>query len=179
MQPMSGPPDNAEGVASVRGKSDRSGPAAEPHTVDPGPGSELVIPVVEERARIDKRVVETGRVRVSTHTETTEQVLRESLRSDAVGVTRVSVNRTLAEGEAVPVARTEGGVTIIPVLEEILVVEKRLVLKEEVHIRRTTSGEDVEVPVTLRKQRAVVERLSADGHVTNTTASTRSEETSS
>jgi stress response protein YsnF len=44
------------------------------------------------------------------------------------------------------------------VLEEVLVVEKRLVLKEELHIRRRVETETVEVPVTLRKQRAVVER---------------------
>jgi stress response protein YsnF len=59
-------------------------------------------------------------------------------------------------------------VTIIPVLEEVLVVEKRLVLKEEVHIRSTTSGEDVEVPVTLRRQRAVVERVGPEGGITET-----------
>ena len=120
-------------------------------------------PLIEETARIDKRAVETGRVRVSTHTETIDQVLRETLRSDMVGVTRVPLNRTLAEGEAVPQIRTENGVTIIPVLEEILVVEKRLVLKEEVHVRQTTSGEDVEVPVMLRRQHAVVERIGPDG----------------
>ena len=90
-------------------------------------GEEVVLPLIEETARIDKRAVETGRVRVSTHTETIDQVLRETLRSDMVGVTRVPLNRTLAEGEAVPQIRTENGVTIIPVLEEILVVEKRLV----------------------------------------------------
>jgi uncharacterized protein (TIGR02271 family) len=142
-------------------------------------GETRMIPVVEETARIEKQAVETGRVRVRTETETQDQILRESLRSDNVAVTRVPVNRTLAEGEAAPVARVEGGVTIIPVLEETLVVEKRLVLKEEVHIRQSSADEDVEVPVTLRKQRAVVERLSADGHVTDTTAQTKSEETSS
>ena len=51
-----------------------------------------------------------------------------------------------------------GDLTIVPVVEEVLVVEKRLVLKEELHIRRTSQTELVEVPVTLRKQRAVVER---------------------
>ncbi|MCJ2086982.1 YsnF/AvaK domain-containing protein [Methylobacterium sp. E-005] len=56
--------------------------------------------------------------------------------------------------------------TIIPVLEEILVVEKRLVLREEVHVRQTTAGEDVEMPVTLRRQHAVIERVSPEGHVT-------------
>jgi stress response protein YsnF len=59
--------------------------------------------------------------------------------------------------------RTEGDVTILPILEEVLVVEKRLVLKEELHIRRHLARENVEVPVTLRKERAVVERLTADG----------------
>jgi stress response protein YsnF len=140
-------------------------------------GESLTIPVVEETARIEKQVTATGRIRV--RTETHDQILRESLRSDCVAVTRVPVNRTLASGEAAPVARVEDGVTIIPVLEEILVVEKRLVLKEEVHIRQTSSDEDVEVPVTLRRQRAVVERLSADGQTTDTTARTGSEESSS
>jgi stress response protein YsnF len=48
-------------------------------------------------------------------------------------------------------------------LEEVLVIEKRLVLKEEVHIRQELSHETVEVPITLRKQRAVVERFDAEG----------------
>lgn len=130
-------------------------------------GETVVIPIVEETARIEKRAVEKGRVRVSTQTDTVEQVLRETLRGDAVGVTRVQINRTFSEGEAAPQVRNEGGVTIIPVLEEILVVEKRLVLKEEVHVRRTTFGEDVEVPVTLRHQRAVVERVSPTGEITD------------
>lgn len=128
-------------------------------------GDATVIPIVEETTRIEKRAVETGQVRVSTHTDTIEQVLRETLRGEALVVTRVPVDRVIAEGEPAPQIRDEGGVTIIPVLEEVLVVEKRLVLKEEVHIRRTASAENVEVPVTLRKQRAVVERVSADGHV--------------
>lgn len=128
-------------------------------------GEEQVLTLIAETARIDKRAVEAGRVRVSTRTETIDEVLRESLRSDHVGVTRVAIGRTLAEGELPPVTRSEGGVTIIPVLEEILVVEKRLVLKEEVHIRQTTAGEAVEVPVTLRRQHAVVERVGADGSI--------------
>ncbi|MCP1538241.1 YsnF/AvaK domain-containing protein [Methylorubrum extorquens] len=128
-------------------------------------GETETIPVIEETARIDKRVVEKGRVRVQTRTETTDDVLRETLRSDVVGVTRIPIDRVIAEGEVAPTIRTENGVTIIPVLEEVLVVEKRLILKEEVHIRQTSSGEAVEVPVTLRRQHAVVERVSADGHV--------------
>ena len=142
-------------------------------------GETLTIPVVEETARIDKRVMETGRVRVSTRTETIDQVLHERLRSDTVEVTRVPVDRTLSPGELPPAVREEDGVTIIPVLEEILVVEKRLVLKEELHIRRSSADEDVEVPVTLRKQRAVVERVDLEGHASEQTDPPSAQETTS
>ena len=61
--------------------------------------------------------------------------------------------------------RTEDGVTIVPILEEVLFVEKRLVLKEELHIRRRVSTETVQVPVVLRKERAVVERVPPEGDI--------------
>lgn len=136
-----------------------------------------VIALAEEKVHIDKRIVEGNRVRVSTRTDIMEQVLRETLRGDAVGVTRVPVDRVIAEGELAPQVRTEAGVTIIPVMEEVLVVEKRLVLREEIHIRQTSSGEDVEVPVTLRKQHAVVEHLGSDGQPLQPHETTISEET--
>lgn len=179
VRPVNGLPDDTADDVSGRPEHDPRSSARSSEVVDREVGPEAVIPVVEERAWVEKRAVETGRVRVSTRTETREQVLRESLRGNAVGVTRIPIDRTLAEGEPVPVMREEGGVTIIPVLEEILVVEKRLVLKEEVHIRQTTSGEDVEVPVTLRRQRAVVERVSADGQVTHEIEAPSDQEASS
>ena len=60
------------------------------------------------------------------------------------------------EVEAAPAVRTAGDTTVVPVLEEVLVVEKRLVLKEEVRIRRITRSDEVETTVPLRRQRAVV-----------------------
>ncbi|WP_426232253.1 DUF2382 domain-containing protein [Pararhizobium sp. DWP3-4] len=59
----------------------------------------------------------------------------------------------------VPQSRVEGDTTIIPVVEEIVVVEKRLVLVEEIRIRQITTTEEVSIPVTLRKQTAIVERI--------------------
>jgi len=94
--------------------------------------------------------------------DTIEEVARAALAEDRVEVTRVPLNR---EVNAAPPVRTEGEVTIVPVMEEVLVVEKRLVLKEELHIRRRITHENVEVPVALRKQRAVIERLTVDGQV--------------
>jgi stress response protein YsnF len=123
------------------------------------PASEDVLPIVEETLRLGTRERVTGKVRVSTTTEIVEEIARADLRSDLVDVTRIAVGRQV---ETVPEVRTEGDVVIVPVVEEILVVEKRLVLKEELHIRRRVETESVEVPVELRKQRAVVERLPVD-----------------
>lgn len=117
--------------------------------------SEEVIPLVEESAVVGKREVVTGRVRVRTVTDTIEELAQADVQHETVEVTRVPVGRVV---ETAPEIRTEGDVTIVPVLEEVLVVEKRLVLKQELHIRRRVEQEAVEVPITLRKQRAIVER---------------------
>ena len=74
--------------------------------------------------------------------------------------TRVPIDRRV---EQVPEIRTENGVTIVPIVEERLVIEKQLFLKEELHIRRDVKTETVEVPVTLRSERAMVERFDANG----------------
>lgn len=114
-----------------------------------------VLQIVEETATLEKRDVVTGRVRVSTRTDTTEELVSAALERRDVEVTRVLVNRDV---DAIPAVRTEGDLTIIPVVEEILVVEKRLVLREEIHLRQVTTTQSVEMPVTLRQQHAVVER---------------------
>ena len=121
------------------------------------------IALVEESARIEKQDVQGDRVRVSTHTDLVEEHVRETLQSDEVEVMRVAVNRLLDHGETPPAVRTEGNVTIVPVFEEVIIAEKRLLLKEEIHIFRDTTAQEVEVPVTLRKQRASVERTGPDG----------------
>ena len=119
------------------------------------------VPLLEEELRVEKQSVATGKVHVRTVVDSIEEIARAELNEEQVEVTRVHVGR---EVTTAPEVRTEGDVVIVPVLEEVLVVEKRLVLKEELHIRRHVSKEIVEVPITLRKQRAVVERVAPDGH---------------
>ena len=109
---------------------------------------------------VSVREAVTGRVRVSTETETFAEVVRQELRGMRAEVVRMPINRALEPGETPPEPRTEGEVMIIPIFEEVIVVEKRLVLKEELHITQHLTTETVEVPVDLRRQRAVVERLS-------------------
>src|SRR3954447_380018 len=117
------------------------------------------IPIAEEELRVEKRETVTGRVRVRTEVDTVEELARASLDTETVEVQRVPIDRMV---DTAPTVRTEGDVTIVPVVEEVVVVEKRLLLKEELHIRRRRTTKDVEIPVTLRKQRAVVERLPPD-----------------
>jgi uncharacterized protein (TIGR02271 family) len=114
-----------------------------------------VLPIVTETATLSKRDVVTGRVRVHTQTTTHEELVSAALERSDVQVSRVPVDREI---DAAPPVRTQGDVTIIPVVEEILVVEKRLVLREEIHIRQTTTTETVEVPVSLRRQDAVIDQ---------------------
>ena len=114
------------------------------------------MPRLEERASVDKRTVMTGKVRVVTHTETVEELVRTVLEGEEADVVTVELDQ-IVTGPAPPI-RTEDGVTIIPVLEEILVVEKQLLLKREIRIRKRPTSETVEIPVSLRKQRAEVER---------------------
>lgn len=116
------------------------------------------LPLVEEEVRIEARPVVTGKVRISTSLDTVEEIARTTLEESRVEVTRVPIGREI---EAVPEVRQEGDVTVIPLFEEVMVLEKKLFLREELHVRRLVSRDTVEVPVTLRKQRAVVERASA------------------
>lgn len=120
---------------------------------------EEVVPVFEEELDVTKRVVGTGRVRVETRTELVDELVKTELANSQFDVERVLVNQVVDEA---PGVKTVGDVTIVPVLEEVLVVEKRLMLKEELHITRRVATEQVEIPVSLRKQRAVVTRIKDD-----------------
>jgi uncharacterized protein (TIGR02271 family) len=92
-----------------------------------------VIPVIQEQATVRKRVVETGKVNVSKQVREYEEIVDIPHVHEEVKVDRVPVNQFV---EAAPEVRTEGETTIIPVLEERYVVEKRLLLVEELHIRK-------------------------------------------
>jgi uncharacterized protein (TIGR02271 family) len=117
---------------------------------------ETVIPVFEEELSVAKHVVETARVRVSKVTHSHEQLVDEMLQHQKVEVERVPIDRPI---EAMPSIRHEGDVTIVPVVEEVLKVERRLVLKEEVRIRQIQQGERHQETVTLRSQEALVTRI--------------------
>jgi stress response protein YsnF len=118
--------------------------------------AEGVIERVEERAVIGKRVVDTGGVRVSTRTEVGTEMVSAALQELKVELEHVPVGRFV---EAMEEPRVEGDVTILPVYEERLVVERRLYLVEEVHMRRVARTHEIQEPVEIRRQVVDVERL--------------------
>jgi len=119
-------------------------------------GENLVVPVVHEELDVHKRWVESGRVRVSKVVHQHEEVVDEPLLREEVEVERIAINRAVDGPVAI---RHEGDVMIVPILEEILVVEKRLLLKEELHIRRRRSEVSHPQRVMLRSEVATVEHV--------------------
>ena len=113
------------------------------------------IPLVEERAIVSKRQVETGRYRVRISVEEREERVPVELSHDEVEIERVPKNLPVQE---LPSVRLEGTTTIIPVVEEVVVVEKRLVLVEEIHVRRRTTTGTEEIPIRVRAEQAAIER---------------------
>ena len=119
------------------------------------------IPVVQEEARVTKRQLDTERVRVRTSFEQRTVTVRDTVSREQIEIRRVPIERAVAE---VPPVREEGDVTIVPVLEERLVVEKRLFLVEEIHLVRRRSVEEVTLPTELRRTVVDVERSTPDNN---------------
>ena len=120
-----------------------------------GDGS-VVVPVVAEQLEVEKRTVEGGGVRIRKTVSEREEVVDEPLMREEVQVRRVPVNKVV-EGP-VPV-RHVGDTMIVSLLEEVLVVEKRLMVKEELHITKEEVESYRPQRVRLRTEEAVVERV--------------------
>lgn len=123
------------------------------------PEPDTIIPVIEETLSIDKQEFVSGRARVETVTDIVEEIVTSDLEFTTVEIDRVAIGMVV---EAMPGIRVEGDVTIIPVVEETVVFEKRLVLREEIRITRRRAARTDETRHALRKQRAIVSRERSD-----------------
>lgn len=126
-----------------------------PQTVD-DEAHGTVIPLFEEAFAVSKRVVPTSRVQVSRVTHSHEELIDELLSREQIEVQRIPIDKPV---DVMPPVREEGDTIIVPVVEEVLKVERRMLLKEEVRIRRLKGTERYQERITLRKQEAVVNRL--------------------
>lgn len=125
-----------------------------------GPTDEKVVPVIEESAVVYKERVVTDRVRLNKQVHEDQEVLNIPIRTETLEVERVPVGRFV---EAAPAIRQEGETTVYPVVEEVLVVEKRLRLVEEVCVTRRQATRHVREQVALRREEITVERIADPG----------------
>ena len=112
--------------------------------------------LLEEELTVGKEAIETGRLRVSKQTYTREVLIDEDFLSEHADIERVPVGRQVFE---MPLIRQEGNTTIVPIVEEVLHTERRLILKEEIKITRRQKTEQFHDRVTLRYQEAVITRV--------------------
>jgi uncharacterized protein (TIGR02271 family) len=120
---------------------------------------QVVIPVMQEELRIDKRVVDTGKgLRVRKTVSEHEQVIDQPLLHDELVVEHVPVGQMVTASE-LPTTRYDGDTLVVPVFEEVLVVEKQTRLKEEVRITRRKRETHAPQSVVLKSEQVSVERF--------------------
>ncbi len=121
---------------------------------------EVVVPVLSEELHADAVPVVTGGVRVTKHVLTHDEVLEQELRKSHAEVKRVKTNR-LVDGPQ-PVQRV-GNTLIIPVVSEVLRIEKQWVVVEEIHVTQTEQTETSRQTVQVNREEVEIERLDESG----------------
>ncbi|HEV2107614.1 MAG TPA: YsnF/AvaK domain-containing protein [Thermomicrobiales bacterium] len=110
---------------------------------------ELIIPVHEEVLVPETHETNLGKVIIRKRIEEVPVSTSVDVERDQVVVERVEINQPV---DTVPGPRQEGDTLIIPVVEEVLFTEKRLMLREEIRITRQRLTEAVAVEETLRRE---------------------------
>ena len=122
--------------------------------------NQIRVPVLEERLEVGTRPTELGEVRLHKTIETFEEVARQAVLREDVVVERVAMDREL---DAPLEPHMDGDWFVVPIMEEVLVVQKRLVLKEEVRIKKRQVTEEYEVREHLRREHLEVEDATTHG----------------
>jgi stress response protein YsnF len=136
--------------------------------------SDYVVPVVSEELHADVIPVETGSVRVVKRVEGHDEILRQELRKGRVEVRRVRTDRVVDGPQQ---SYREGDTLIVPVVSEILRVQKQWVVTEEIHITQIEEREVVEQKVAVNREVVEVERFDGAGNVISSAADSVGDET--
>jgi uncharacterized protein (TIGR02271 family) len=84
--------------------------------------------LLAEELAVGKEAVETGRVRVSKQTHTREVAVNEILLRESAEIETIPIGRQIFE---MPAVRHEGETIIVPIVEEVIHTERRLMLKKK------------------------------------------------
>jgi uncharacterized protein (TIGR02271 family) len=120
---------------------------------------EMTIPVIEEQVLVEKQVVESGTVRITKVVREQQVPVAIPLVQEEHDIQRVPINEYVETPP--PPIRYEGDTMIIPVVQEVLVVQKRLLLVEELHVTKNLVHKQDTQQVTLRKEEVIVEHIAA------------------
>lgn len=115
------------------------------------------IPVIEEKLTIGKRKIETGRFLISKKVFEEEVSEDVSIEEEHINIERKEINQYVDTPP--PASRDEGDTTIISVVKEVLVIEKKILLVEELHITKHKSESTVPVTETLRKEEVKITKV--------------------
>ena len=145
---IAGDPEYGSGRGSHLGVVPEVPPVVSPDPAPVAPGREeddVTVQRSEEELRVETREHEAGRMRVRKRVRTDKERIEVPKKRVEVTVERVPVNdSTPVEGEIATSPEIAEEEIVIPIVEEEVVVEKRAVVKEEIHIHKEVV-EDVEV----------------------------------
>lgn len=119
---------------------------------------DISIPVIEEQVVISRDIVETGKVHIIKRVTEEDIPVDLPIIEEGYEVERKPVEKQLLS-EA-PGVRHEGENMIIPVIREVLVVQKRYEVIEEIHIKKTRTEIPNQQQVTVKKESIEVKRES-------------------
>lgn len=134
----------------------------------PSPDTPVVIPVVEEQLAVRTRTTQTGGVRIRKTVHTREEQVDEAAFREDVEVEHVRIDKIVDKALE---AHYDGDTLVLPLHEEILVLEKRLLLREELRIRKRRVAERTPQRVLLRSEEAVIEAIAQEEHPAQETPS--------
>lgn len=118
--------------------------------------NEAVIPVISEEVHAHAVPAQTGGVRVIKRPYTHDEMVELELRKSRVEVKRVKTNRVVDGPQPV---RHEGSTTIVPIVSEIVKIEKQFVVTEEIYITQREEGDTFRQNVNLYSEEARIEPL--------------------
>lgn len=119
---------------------------------------EVIVPIIAEEAALTVQQIARGKVQVRTRFDTVEQIIESPVMREELIIEHIPRNQSI-QGD-VPQIREENGVQIIPILEEVLVSRKQLLLREEVRISKRRVTENIPQAITLRYEVADIEQIS-------------------
>ena len=123
---------------------------------------EVVIPIIREEVRADAMPVLTGGVRVIKRMESHDEIIEQELRKSRVEVKRVKMDRVVDGPQS---AQRVGKTLIIPVVSEVVRIDKQWVVTEEIHITEREEVETVENQVSVNYETAHIERFDSAGNI--------------